>query len=247
MTLRNFYGVRRRIDGHKVATVGVKFPIVTIQISRIPNTQNSNDLPEAAVRRAKPGRKRVRLQHSPPCVEGLDDPLTSPQRSELEPEEKLKKPCSKLSPKRKETPLPDGDQQKDSGNRVKVHCPMCRVGLRDIFKLRRHFIMHLESNPFVCKFPGCGQNNQDVNRLKKHILSSHMKTENPDVTTRMLADIESLSVGRGSLMRLIVKDPVYQCLLLEMPEAAELLGDHSHSRNHNRKSFVKKCRRGTTK
>lgn len=35
------------------------------------------------------------------------------------------------------------------------HCPICHLGLKDRWKLRKHFIIHLENNPFRCTFPEC--------------------------------------------------------------------------------------------
>lgn len=209
-----------------MATVGDKFPRVSIQISRIPVPKKNND-------------KANDNQRKKPSAEGLEETLKTPRRSKLAAEEKLQKLCAQLSSERNKTidtdfdPIlenrrsrrkrpfkytsdeknfqPEDVGQKDADNRKKFYCPICKAGLQDTYHLGRHFVEHLELNPFVCKLPGCGQRSRDVLHLKRHLLGHK---ENPDVTSRLLSDIERLPSGQGSITRLVVNDPVYPQTLL---------------------------------
>lgn len=50
-------------------------------------------------------------------------------------------------------------------------CPItgCLAKIRSRVQLKRHFIVHLENNPYICKVPGCGFKADALCHLKRHL------------------------------------------------------------------------------
>lgn len=107
----------------------------------------------------------------------------------------------------------------------KFHCPICQIGTKDRFNLRRHFVIHLENNPFVCKFPKCRHRCGNEHYLRTHMLrhnrNNRWRVESSEITESQTSDSKPL--GPAGIMKLIMADPVYLRLIEERPEVKQVL------------------------